>query len=171
MARQTKPLNNTEVKSAKATDRAVTLYDGDGLELQVTPSGSKLWRFRYYKPFTRKRAMISLGSYPSVSLAEARKLREDARLLLSKDVDPQEHKQAEQSRQKNATENTFEKVAAEWFKTKESAGLATHTLNDIWRSMSKYVFPHIGSMPIATSRLNDLLERENPLMPLAGLRL
>ncbi|ASY76836.1 integrase domain-containing protein [Pectobacterium polaris] len=149
MARQTKPLNNTEVKSAKSTDRAVTLYDGDGLELQVTPSGSKLWRFRYYKPFTRKRAMISLGAYPSVSLAEARKLREDARLLLSKDVDPQEHKQAEQSRQKNATENTFEKVAAEWFKTKESAGLATHTLNDIWRSMSKYVFPHIGSMPIA----------------------
>ncbi|KGA38923.1 MULTISPECIES: integrase domain-containing protein [Pectobacterium] len=149
MARQTKPLNNTEVKSAKATDRAIILYDGDGLELQVTPSGSKLWRFRYYKPFTRKRAMISLGAYPSVSLAEARKLREDARLLLGKDVDPQEHKQAEQSRQKNATENTFEKVAAEWFKTKESAGLATHTLNDIWRSMSKYVFPHIGSMPIA----------------------
>ncbi|RRO03517.1 integrase arm-type DNA-binding domain-containing protein, partial [Pectobacterium aquaticum] len=103
MARQTKPLNNTEVKSAKATDRAIILYDGDGLELQVTPSGSKLWRFRYYKPFTRKRAMISLGSYPSVSLAEARKLREDAHLLLGKDVDPQEHKQAEQSRQKKGS--------------------------------------------------------------------
>ncbi|WP_320204487.1 tyrosine-type recombinase/integrase [Candidatus Pantoea floridensis] len=47
------------------------------------------------------------------------------------------------------SESTFEKVAAEWFKTKEAAGLATHTLNDIWRSMSKYVFPHIGSMPIS----------------------
>lgn len=64
MARQTKPLNNTEVKNAKAPERTLVLYDGDGLELQVTTGGSKLWRFRYYKPFTRKRAMISLGSYP-----------------------------------------------------------------------------------------------------------
>ncbi|HHR4013760.1 TPA: integrase domain-containing protein [Salmonella enterica] len=149
MARQTKPLNNTEVKNAKAPERAAILYDGDGLELQVNPSGSKIWRFRYYKPFTRKRAMISLGSYPSISLAEARQLREEAHLLLSKDIDPQEHKKTEQLRQKKATENTFEKIAGEWFKTKESAGLATHTLNDIWRSMSKYVFPHIGSMPIS----------------------
>ncbi|WP_067708700.1 integrase arm-type DNA-binding domain-containing protein [Erwinia sp. ErVv1] len=59
-------LNNTEVKNAKAAGRAMVLYDGDGLELQVTTGGSKLWRFRYYKPFTRKRAMISFGSYPSV---------------------------------------------------------------------------------------------------------
>ena len=45
MARQTKPLNNTEVKNAKATERATILYDGDGLELLVNPGGSKLWRF------------------------------------------------------------------------------------------------------------------------------
>lgn len=112
MARQTKPLNNTEVKNAKAAERALVLYDGDGLELQVTPGGSKLWRFRYYKPFTRKRAMISFGSYSSVSLSEARQNRESARALLSKDVDPQEHKKAEQLRQKSMSESTFEKVAA-----------------------------------------------------------
>ena len=84
MARQTKPLNNTEVKNSKATERATILYDGDGLELLVKPGGSKLWRFRYYKPFTRKRAMISFGAYPAVSLSEARQLREDARFLLSR---------------------------------------------------------------------------------------
>ena len=149
MARQTKPLSNTEVKNAKTIDHTLILYDGDGLELQVTPKGSKLWRFRYYKPFTRKRAMISLGSYPSVSLSEARRLREDARVLLGKDIDPLEYKKTEYLLQKSATESTFEKVASEWFKTKESAGLATHTLNDIWRSLSKYVFPHIGSLPVA----------------------
>nr|CBX81205.1 Prophage CP4-57 integrase [Erwinia amylovora ATCC BAA-2158] len=91
MARQTKPLNNTEVKNAKVAGRALVLYDGDALELQVTPGGSKLWRFRYYKPFTRKRAMISFGSYPSVSLSEPRQNRESARAILSKDVNPQEH--------------------------------------------------------------------------------
>jgi len=109
MARQTKPLNNTKVKNAKTAGRALVLYDGDGLELQVTPGGSKLWRFRYYKPFTRKRAMISFGSYSSVSLSEARQNRESARALLSKDVDPQEHKKAELLRQKSVSESTFEK--------------------------------------------------------------
>jgi len=162
MARQTKPLNNTEVKNAKAAGRALVLYDGDGLELQVTPGGSKLWRFRYYKPFTRKRAMISFGSYPSVSLSEARQNRESARALLSKDVDPQEHKKAEQLRQKNVSESTFEKVAAEWFKTKKAAGLTTHTLNDIWRSMSKYVFPHIGSMPISSITAQQFIGSLSP---------
>ncbi|MFB9086401.1 hypothetical protein ACFFW8_14310 [Erwinia tracheiphila] len=68
---------------------------------------------------------------------------------MSKYIDPQEHKKIEQLRQKSATESTFEKVAGDWFKTKESTGLSTHTLNDIWHSVSKYVFPHIGSMPIA----------------------
>jgi len=92
--------------------------------------------------------MINFGSYPSVSLSEARQNRESARALLSKDVDPQEHKKAEQLRQKSVSESTFEKVAAEWFKTKEAAGLTTHTLNDIWRSMSQYVFPHIGSIDL-----------------------
>jgi len=162
MARQTKPLNNTEVKNAKATERALVLYDGDGLELQVTPGGSKLWRFRYYKPYTRKRAMISFGSYPSVTLSEARQNREVARSLLSKDIDPQEHKKSEQLRQKSVSESTFEKVAAEWFKTKEAAGLATHTLNDIWRSLSKYVFLHIGSMPISSITAQQFIAALEP---------
>ncbi len=150
MARQTKPLNNTEVKNARATTRPLVLYDGDGLELQVTPTGSKLWRLRYYRPHTRKRAMMSLGAYPAVSLADARQLREQARTLLSKDIDPQEHQRSEQLRKKQARESTFEIVTAQWYKTKQSAGLAEHTLNDIWRSLNKYVFPHIGSLGIAS---------------------
>ncbi|MBN9928890.1 integrase arm-type DNA-binding domain-containing protein [Pantoea agglomerans] len=109
MTRQTKPLNNTEVKNAKAAGLALILYDGDGLELQVTPGGSKLWRFRYYKPFIRKRAMISFGSYPFVSLSEARQNRESTRALFSKYVDPQEHIKAEQLRQKSVSESTLEK--------------------------------------------------------------
>ena len=46
MARQTRPLTATEVKNARAADKATVLYDGSGLELQITSSGSKLWRFR-----------------------------------------------------------------------------------------------------------------------------
>ncbi len=122
MARQTKPLNNTEVKNSKATERATILYDGDGLELLVKPGGSKLWRFRYYKPFTRKRAMISFGAYPAVSLSEARQLREDARLLLSKDIDPQEHKKTEQLRQKMPLKTLFKRSLPNGSKPKNQRG-------------------------------------------------
>ncbi len=52
MARITKPLTNTEVDRAKAKDKDYTLADGKGLYLLVKFSGSKLWRFSYYKPFT-----------------------------------------------------------------------------------------------------------------------
>lgn len=106
--------------------------------------------------------MISFGSYPSVSLSEARQNRESARAFLSKDVDPHEHKKAEQLRQKSVSESTFAKVAAKWFKTKEAAGLTTHTLNDIWRSMSEYVFPHIGSMPISSITAQQFIAALEP---------
>lgn len=149
MARQTKPLTNTEIKNAKCLERAIVLYDGDGLEIQINPAGSKLWRFRYYRPFTSKRTILSFGSYPEISLLEARQFRTNFRKLLQQDIDPQEHRKAQRLQQREATENTFEKVAALWFKTKEAAGLTQHTLNDIWRSLSKYVFPHIGSLPIS----------------------
>ncbi|WP_287635735.1 hypothetical protein [Pantoea sp.] len=69
---------------------------------------------------------------------------------------------AERLRQKNVSESTFEKFAAEWSKTKEAAGLATHTLNDIWRSMSKYVFPHIGSIPISSITAQQFIGSLNP---------
>ncbi|EGY1755327.1 integrase arm-type DNA-binding domain-containing protein [Salmonella enterica] len=93
MGRTTKPLSSTEVKAAKATNRDAVLYDGDGLELLVKAgSNSKLWRFRYYRPLSKKRAMVSFGPYPAVSLADARRLRDDARVLLARDIDPQEYK-------------------------------------------------------------------------------
>lgn len=122
MARQTKPLNNTEVKNSKATERATILYDGDGLELLVKPGGSKLWRFRYYKPFTRKRAMISFGAYPAVSLSEARQLREDARLLLSKDIDPQEHKKLNSCGKKMPLKTLFKRSLPNGSKPKNQRG-------------------------------------------------
>ncbi|MFC0142027.1 hypothetical protein ACFFJN_18940 [Erwinia mallotivora] len=71
-----------------------------------------------------------------MSLLEARQFRTNFRKLLQQDIDPQEHRKAQRLQQRAATENTFEKVAALWFKTKEAAGLTRHTLNDIWPSMS-----------------------------------
>ncbi|AUH01250.1 DUF4102 domain-containing protein [Prodigiosinella confusarubida] len=82
------PLSNTEIKAAKPAEKEYTLQDGDGLYLLVKPSGSKIWRFNYYRPDTKKRALTSFGSFPAVSLAEARQRRESAKALISKGIDP-----------------------------------------------------------------------------------
>jgi len=92
MARTTKPLTNTEVKQAKPKEKEYSLVDGDGLALRVKPNGSKLWIFNFYRPYTKKRTNMGFGTYPDVSLAGARRKREDARALLAKDIDPKEQK-------------------------------------------------------------------------------
>ena len=89
MARISRPLTNTEVKQAKPKEKVYTLSDGGGLQLRIKPNGSKLWLLDYRRPYTKKRTSLSFGSYPDVSLAEARKKRAEAKELLAQDVDPQ----------------------------------------------------------------------------------
>ncbi len=60
MARQTKPLSVKEIESAKPKEADYVLYDGDGLELLIKSSGSKIWQFRYIRPVTKKRAKKSV---------------------------------------------------------------------------------------------------------------
>jgi hypothetical protein len=147
MARQTRPLTATEVKNARAADKATVLYDGSGLELQITSSGSKLWRFRYYKPHSQKRAMMSFGSYPAVTLADARVLEKMPEVCWQ-NILIHSKNSASQEKTRRTRENTFKCVATNWYELKKAAGLKPHTLQDIWNSLNRYVFPHIGEIGI-----------------------
>lgn len=147
MARVTKPLSDTQIKQAKAKDKEYNLTDGAGLMLRVKPNGSKLWLFNYYRPFTKKRANMGLGKYPEVTLADARKFREQARNLLAKDVDPQADKLQQTQEQKEAIENTFEKLAEKWYKLKKQ-NVKAETADKAWQTMSLHVLPLLGSVPI-----------------------
>lgn len=111
MARTTKPLTNTEIANAKPKDKKYPLTDGGGLFLLVKPNGAKLWRFNYYKPYTKNRTEIGLGSYPDVNLARAREIREEYRSLLSQNIDPHTHRQAIEQAKQTEIYNTFENVA------------------------------------------------------------
>ncbi|QYM91351.1 integrase domain-containing protein [Dickeya zeae] len=163
MAIQAKPLTNTEVKAAKATDKELSLHDGGGLLLFVKPSGTKTWRFRYYHPQTKKRTTLTFGSYPALSLADARQMREAAKALLEKGTDPQFHQQQQREQEQAISLNTFAKVAADWYEVKKSQPLAENTIKDIWRSLEKYVFPFIENQPISQLTARHFITALEPI--------
>jgi integrase len=147
MARSTNPLTNTEVSQAKPRDKEYSLVDGAGLALRVKPAGSKLWIFNYYRPYTKKRANISFGTYPEVTLADARRMRESARILISQDIDPKTHRDDQHKQHQVAHTNTLEHVADQWIEVRRSQVSADHA-DDIWRSLELHIFPKLGKLPL-----------------------
>lgn len=147
MARTTKPLTNTEVQHAKPKDKEFNLADGDGLALRVKPNGSKLWIFNYYRPYTKKRTSLSLGTYPATTLAEARKKRAEAHKLLAKHIDPKEHRDEQSRISEAAHSNTLEHIAAQWLEIKKTKISPDHA-TDTWRSLELHVLPNMGKTPL-----------------------
>lgn len=147
MARTTKPLTNTEVKQAKPKEKVYTLSDGGGLQLRIKPNGSKLWLLDYIKPYSKKRTSLSFGSYPDLSLAAARKKRDSAKELLTKDIDPKEHREEKSRLDRTVHSNTLEHIAKKWLEVKKSKVSADHA-TDTWRSLELHIFPSLGKVPI-----------------------
>lgn len=162
MARTTRPLTNTEVSRAKATDKDLTLHDGDGLFLMVKTSGKKLWRFRYQRPATRQRTMMGLGAFPALSLAAARSLRAEYLSLLARGIDPQTQAEQAAEQQQIAIESIFSNVAANWFAMKRN-NVTPDYAKDIWRSLDKDIFPTIGEIPVQEIKARTLVEALEPI--------
>ncbi|WP_439327580.1 tyrosine-type recombinase/integrase [Lonepinella sp. BR2357] len=152
MAVTVKPLTNTEVEKSKSKDKDYSLSDGNGLFLFVRSNGSKLWRFQYYKPFSKRRTIISLGRYPELSLADARRMREEYRALLVKNIDPLAHNAKITEDKIIALNNSFRKVAEDWFRLRENAvklgTLKKITHDDTVRRIKNHLFPLFGDLPI-----------------------
>ncbi|RLW87329.1 DUF4102 domain-containing protein [Escherichia coli] len=168
MARKTKPLTDTEIKAAKPKDADYQLYDGDGLTLLIKSSGSKLWQFRYYRPLTKQRTKQSFGAYPAVSLSDARKLRAESRVLLAKDIDPQEHQKEQVRNSQEAKTNTFLLVAERWWNVKK-ASVTEDYADDIWRSLERDVFPAIGDISVTEIKAHTLVKAVQPVQARGAL--
>lgn len=121
MARTTRPLTNTEVLRSKATNKDLTLHDGDGLFMVVKTTGKKLWRFRYQRPATNQRTMMGPGAYPALSLADARRLRAEYLSLLANGIDPQTQTEQATEQQQIALDSIFLIVTANWFALKQAS--------------------------------------------------
>lgn len=148
-------LTNTQIKNAKPAERAVKLFDGGGLYLEIAPSGGKLWRLKYR--FDRKEKRLALGRYPEISLADARKRRETVRELLANGVDPSEDRKAKKAERAARLENNFEAVAREWFEKNPPNWAPTHA-DKIIKRLENDVFPWLGKRPVAEVTAPELLK-------------
>jgi integrase len=147
-------LTARQIDAAKPKEKAYKLADGGGMYLEVFPNGTKSWRLKYRVAGKEKRVVF--GLYPSVSLAEARSKRDEAKRVLAAGGDPGEAKQVEKQAKAMAVSNSFERLAMEWHEHKRqnwSQGYA----DDILEYLRKDIFPHIGRKAITEIKPVDML--------------
>jgi len=162
MARITRPLTNNEILKTKPRDKDFTLHDGDGLFLLVKTSGKKLWRFRYQRPGSSSRTNLSLGSYPALTLAAARQIRDQHLTTLANDSEPQQQEEQVSEQRQIELDSIFSTVAANWFQLK-SKSVTEDYAKDIWRSLDKDVFPAIGAIPVQELKARTIVEALEPI--------
>ncbi|MGY2156568.1 MULTISPECIES: integrase domain-containing protein [Pseudomonas] len=148
MCAQTTRLSDRQLKAVKPKDKDYVLTDGDGLQLRVRVNRSMQWNFNYRHPVTKNRINMALGSYPEVSLAQARKKTVEARELLAQGIDPKAQRNELQEAKRAETEHTFENVATAWFELKKDSVTPAYA-EDIWRSLTLHVFPSMKSTPLS----------------------
>jgi integrase len=140
------PLTQTQIEKAKPGPAARRLWDSQGLYLEVSAVGGKWWRLKYRIAGKEKR--ISLGTFPDVSLKNARKRRDAARELIADGIDPSKRRKAEKLEAKGREANTFEAVAREWFAKQAHTWVPSHAA-DVMHRLESNLFPEVGATPIA----------------------
>ncbi len=156
------PLSDTQIRNAKpgitpggrTTTKPYKMGDSGGLYLEVAPSGGKWWRFKYR--FEGKEKRLSLGTYPDVSLKQARTRRDEARALLAEGIDPGVHRKAIKAARAESIGNGFEVIAREWFDKHSKNWVPSHSAR-ILRRFERDIFPWIGGRPIADIKAPELL--------------
>lgn len=141
------PLTDTACRNAKCPEgRPYQRFsDAGGLYLEVTAKGSKCWRWKYR--FAAKEKRLALGRYPAVSLAAARKARDEGKALLAAGTDPGEaRKDAKQALLLRA-ETAFEVVAREWWANWSGNKAARHA-DYVLKRLEADAFPALGDKAI-----------------------
>lgn len=148
------PLTDIEIRHSNQRDREWKLTDSGGLYLLIRPNGSKLWRLKYR--VKGKEQKLSFGSYPSISLKEARVLRDQARAEIGRGGDPARRKREEKIAAELRAGHRFEDIAEEYIAKREAEGLAQATLIKAnW--FLKLLRRDLGARPIAEITPHDVL--------------
>lgn len=175
-------LTDTEIRAAKARTKPIKLFDEKGLYLLVKPGGARLWRFKYRYPpkvTENKEKLLALGSYPEISLRQARDARDKARSELSNGIDPGIKRASE----KHASPNTFRAVALEFMavlrkasssgsedvpdsskppasgrrKSRKRQAILESTIETMERRLELHIFPYLGDLEVSGVTGADIL--------------
>ncbi|WP_437882845.1 integrase domain-containing protein [Pseudomonas sp. LRF_L74] len=155
-------LSDRQLKAVKPASKDYVLTDGDGLQLRVRSNGSLLWNFNYREPVTKKRINMGFGTYPELSLANARKMAVEARELLARGIDPKVQRSTLNEAKRAENEHTFENVALAWFELKKDSVTPAYA-EDIWRSLALHVLPSMKSTPLIKITAPMVIELLRPL--------
>lgn len=150
-------LTDTAIRNAKPREKDYKLADSGGLYLLVTSSGSRLWRLKFRVEGREKK--LTIGSYPEISLSDARKRRDGARELLAAGQDPAREKQRHKIRSRLQAENTFAGIAAEYCEKRKCDGQKAWAPATAVRSeyLLSLLNKSIGKMPIGEIEPADVL--------------
>ena len=148
-------LTDIQIRRSKPQEKPYTINDGQGLSLLINTDGSKGWRFRYR--YAGKAKLMSFGTYPLITLAEAREKRGEARKQVANGIDPVAEKKAQKLAQKLSIENSFEAISREWHTNKADRWTLAYR-EEIMRTFEQDVFPYVGQRPIAEIKPLELLE-------------
>ncbi|MCP3055852.1 tyrosine-type recombinase/integrase [Aurantimonas marianensis] len=147
-------LSDLQIKAFRPSERPAKHSDGGGLHLLVSPTGSKLWRVSYR--FSGKQKLLSLGPYPTVSLADARARRDAAKSLLKQNIDPSEKSKLDRIASTTSRATTFDAVAEELLSKSGREGKAEATLTKK-RWLLGLVQSDIGGRPITEISAAEIL--------------
>lgn len=148
-------LTDTALRNAKPKESDYTITDGQGLSILISCKGGKWWRFRYR--YLGKPKLISLGTYPEVSLLQARARRDEARALVAEGIDPNQHKQEQKKKAKFEASNTFKAVADDWHELHNKNKSERHQQR-VKRWLEFYLYPSLGNKPVSTITAPMVLE-------------
>lgn len=148
----TQMLTDAQVRKIKPLDKKKRYSDEKGLYLEVTPAGGRFWRIKYR--FNNRESTLTIGSYPEISLAQARRARDEARIQLYNNIDPNAVKN---ERLQQLDESTLFKVLAmEWMEDRKAVIKEATYLRDL-SVFEKDLFPDLGDMPIDQIKGKDVL--------------
>ncbi|WP_348773750.1 tyrosine-type recombinase/integrase [Kingella kingae] len=146
-------LNDQQIKKAKPHEKPYKLTDGKGLYLLVKPNGGKYWRLDY--TIDGKRQTLSIGTYPTITLSQAREIAMNARKQKANGISPSQAKQQAKAERRAAQLNTFQAIAMQWH-TANLHRWKDHNAARIFNQLKKDVFPYLGSKQLNEISVADV---------------
>jgi integrase len=147
-------LNDREIKSLKPKSKSYRVTDGEGLYLQIDPSGSKRWFLSFR--LNEKRDRLAYGNYPYIGLADARELKRQDKMLIAKGLHPRNEKKKTQLEEQKHNANSVYRVTKEWFEINKSRWGEDHA-DSVWRKMESDVFPTLSGKSVHQVQPKDIV--------------